>query len=76
LTPLVAIAIITGISALLYLYLQTIAKFSDKLAAITQLDPKRGRQISIMIFMASFGALQLTYIRNLVRALAARRRPE
>ncbi len=58
-TPLVAIPFITGICALLYLFLTRIAKLSDKVAAITQLDPKRGRQISIMILVASFGAQQL-----------------
>lgn len=50
---------ITGICALLYLFLTLIAKFSDKVAAITQLDSKRGRQISIMILVASLGAQQL-----------------
>jgi TonB family protein len=59
LTPLVAIPVITGICALLYLFLTLIAKISHKVAAITQLDPKRGRQISIMILVASLGAQQL-----------------
>jgi hypothetical protein len=59
LTPLVAIPIIAGICVLLYLSLTLIAKLSDKMAAITRLDPKRGRQISIMILVGALGAQQL-----------------
>jgi hypothetical protein len=56
---LVAILIISGISALAILVLSLVGKFSDKMWAITQVDPQRGRRISIMILVASFGLLQL-----------------
>lgn len=58
-TPLFAILLVTGICALLFFLFTLIGKFYDKIAEITRLDPKRGRQISIMIMVGALGISQL-----------------
>jgi TonB family protein len=55
--PLLAIAVVTGISALLFLGLSLAGKYCDWIAAIARVDQERARRISIMIVVASLGLM-------------------
>jgi TonB family protein len=55
----VAIAVVTGISALLFLGLSLAGKVSDRFYEFARLNPARARQISIMVLVACSGASHL-----------------
>jgi TonB family protein len=55
LSPLTGIALVMGISALLFLYLTLAGKYSDWIHEVARIDPKRARRISIAILMVAAG---------------------
>jgi hypothetical protein len=51
----IAIAAITGVSALLFLWLWLSGKFADKMDAIRRVDPKRARRITTILIVIIAG---------------------
>jgi hypothetical protein len=54
-TPLIAISVITGICALLFVWLTLAGRFSDKMEAIRRVDPRRARRISMILLAVAAG---------------------
>jgi hypothetical protein len=61
-TPLIAISVITGICALLFVWLSLAGRFSDKMEAIRRVDPKRARRISTILFVVAAGLWIVTEV--------------